>query len=229
MNETKVVAISGAAGAIAGTIATTFGNAGWKLALLDLEANVTKLEERFPASLSLGVDLTRAGDAIAAVSAIEAEYGRLDALLNIAGGFAMQSAAEATPEDLERQLAINLSTLFNTTTAVLPGMLARGSGFVLGVSAAAAVHGGSRMPAYGAAKAAVVGFLRSVRAEVEAQGVGVSILYPMGAVDTPGNRASMPNTDPDTWIARDEIAETVLHLATRSPRGRVREVQVHAS
>jgi NADP-dependent 3-hydroxy acid dehydrogenase YdfG len=226
-NDSRVVAITGAAGAIAGTLAERFGAAGWRLALIDLERNRERLHERYPDAHCEGADLTDAASTEAAVARIEGALGGIDALLNIAGGFGMQSAAEATTDDLEHQHDLNVKTLFHTTTAALPGMLERGSGFVLGVAAAAAVSGRARMPTYGAAKAAVVGYLGAVRAEVEAQGVGVTILYPMGTVDTPGNRASMPNADPSDWIDRQALADAVLFLAERGPRGRIRELKLY--
>lgn len=223
----KLVIVTGAAGAIAGTVAERFAAAGWRLALLDLDKNLPKLAERFPEAACRGVDLSHPEATRDAVDGIEEQLGHIDALLNIAGGFSMQSAVAATADDLEGQLALNVHTLFNATTAVLPGMLERGSGFVLGVAAASAVAGGARMPTYGAAKSAVVGYLRAVRAEVEAQGVGISILYPMGTVDTPGNRHAMPDGDPTRWISRDALADAVLFLADRGAGGRVRELQIY--
>lgn len=221
----RVALITGAAGAIAGSVAERFARAGWRLALLDLERNQDRLAERQPDAYRRPVDLTDWQEVRRTIEGVEAELGRVDALLNIAGGFSAQSAAEATPDDLERQFALNLRTLFNTTTAALPGMIERGEGFVLGVAAAAALQGRARQPAYGAAKAAVVGYLRAVCAEVEPRGVGVTILYPMGAVDTPGNRRAMPAADPANWISREALADTVLFLAERRSGGRIRELQ----
>lgn len=229
MHEPKVVAITGAAGGIAATVAKRFQDRGWRLALLDLPRNQDTLRQRFPDALAVGADLTQPEDAASAVHAAAEHYGAVDALLNLAGGFAMASITEVTLDDLERQLALNLRTAFATTRAALPGMLERGSGHVVGIGAGPALHGSARMPAYGAAKAAVAGFFRSVRAEVEAHGVGVSLLFPMGTVDTPANRRAMPDADPRQWIDPEEIASSLLFLTERGPRGRVRELQLHAS
>ncbi|HET7359629.1 MAG TPA: SDR family NAD(P)-dependent oxidoreductase, partial [Rhodanobacteraceae bacterium] len=128
---------------------------------------------------------------------------------------------------LEAQLDINLRTAFNATRAVLPHMLERGRGFVLGVGAAAALDGGASMGAYAAAKAALIAWLKSVDAELAPRGIDVSILYPMAAVDTPGNRRAMPKSDPALWIDPAELAATALHLATRGRRGRLREARVY--
>jgi len=223
----RVAVVTGAAGAISREVSRVFKGANWRLALFERSPEkVEALQETHPKALVVRVDLTDGTATERAVGMVVEHFGQLDTVLNIAGGFAMQSAGEASLEDLEGQLSINLKTLFNTTRAALPHMLERGEGFLLGVSAGAALTGGARMPAYAASKGAVASFLKAVRAEVEPQGVGVSVLYPMGTVDTPANREAMPQADPQGWISAGEVAESILFLATRSKRGRVRELQV---
>ena len=85
------------------------------------------------------------------------------------------------------------------------------------------------MPSYAASKGAVTSYLKSVAAEVEPLGLGVSILYLMGTADTPANRKAMPNADPSGWISLEQVAETCHFLASRSSRGRVRELMLYAS
>jgi NADP-dependent 3-hydroxy acid dehydrogenase YdfG len=63
---------------------------------------------------------------------------------------------------------------------------------------------------------------------VSEQGVTASVLYPMGTIDTETNRHAMPNADPDNWLETQDIADTLLHMVTRSNRGRIQEVQLHA-
>ncbi len=227
-HDSRVVLVTGAAGGIGSHVARRFDADGWRLALLERPHNVDKVRDTFPEALTVGVDLTDADDTERAVQAVLAERGRVDALLNLVGGFTKQSALEPGNEALERQLDLNLRTAVHATRAVLPSMVERGSGFVMGVAAAAAVRGGARMPAYAAAKSALTGYLRSVRAEVEPQGVGVSVLVPMGTVDTPANRAAMRDTDPASWIDPDELAAAAAFLAGRGGRGRVRELRVYA-
>lgn len=225
----RVAAVTGAAGAIGGRIARRFADDGWRLALLDRPRHGDALHDAFPDAFVLGVDLADAVDAERAVATAQGRLGRIDALLNLVGAFAMQSAVDVTDEDLDRQLALNLRTAFHATRAVLPSMLERGAGFVMGMAAAPAVRGSARMPAYGAAKSALVGYFRSLRAEVEPRGVGVGLLYPMGAVDTPANRRAMPDADPTSWIDPDELAAAAAFLAERGPRGRVRELMMYPS
>lgn len=225
--DPRVAVVTGAAGAIGGAVSRRFAEAGWRLALLDRPRNQSALRDRFPAAMNVPVDLSDASDAEAAVARVRERYGRLDALLNVVGGFAMRPAAEATLEDLERQLDANLRTAFNATRAALPVMLELGRGFVMGTAAAPAVRGAARMACYAAAKSAVAGYFRSVGAELEPKGIGVAVLYPMGTVDTPANREAMPGADPGSWIDPSELADAALFLAERSRRGRVRELMVY--
>jgi NAD(P)-dependent dehydrogenase (short-subunit alcohol dehydrogenase family) len=224
----RTVAITGAAGSLAGSTAEVFARAGWNLGLIARERHLHELYERHPSAEVVGSDLADPADAGRALARIEARFGSVDALLNLTGGFAVQSATDVEPADLQAMLDANLSTVVFATRAALRGMLARGQGFVLGVAAAQPLRGGARVPAYAAAKGAVLGYLRSLRSEVEPKGIGVSVLVPMGAIDTPENRAAMPNSDPSRWIDGGELAEAIHFLATRGPRARVNELRVSA-
>ena len=223
------VAITGAAGAIGSTTADVFAEAGWDLALLDYgEDNRAALEEAHPEALAIDCDLTDAEATRAAFQRIAEESGGVTATLAIAGGFSMQVATEATRADYDRMMGMNFETLFNTTRAALPHLTSEDEGFLLGVSAPAAEEGQAQAGLYAASKAAVAAYLQSVAAEVEDDGVRVSVLYPMGVVDTPANRDAMPDADPASWIAPQELAESMHHAATRSARGHVPELKVHA-
>jgi NADP-dependent 3-hydroxy acid dehydrogenase YdfG len=102
-------------------------------------------------------------------------------------------------------------------------------GLLLGVSAPAAEEGGANVGLYAASKAAVAAYLKSLDAELQEEGVRTSVLYPMGVVDTEANRSAMPDGDPDDWIAPEELAEGMLHVATRSRRGHIPELKVYAA
>lgn len=223
------VLVTGAGGALAAPTLDAFQGAGYRLALVAYsDASADALREAYPDAAIETADLTDAEAARAAVEALEAATGGIDAVLNLAGGFGMQAADEATPTDYEKLFGLNVATLFNVTRAVVPAMKKRGDGFILGVAAAAADEGGAGMGLYAASKAAAAAYLKSLRAELAADGIRVSIVYPMGALDTPANRAAMPNADPETWIDPAELAEALLFLATRTPRGHIRALRVYA-
>lgn len=223
------IAITGAAGAIGSVTAETFEDAGWDLALLDYGAdNKATLETAFPKALIYDCDLTdeaAARDAFQSIGDAQA----LDAVLAIAGGFAMQPAVEATEDDYRRMIDVNFRTLFNTARAALPVLTERDRSFFLGVSAPAGAEGQAGAALYGASKGAVAAYVKSLDKEKRDEGLRASVLYPMGVVDTPANREAMPDADPATWIAPRELADSMLHLAGRGPRGHVRELKVRAA
>lgn len=224
----QTVIITGAGGGVARHVANAFEQADWQLGLIAYDdAERERALAAHPNSAIAVGNLADAHSANTAMAEIVKRVGAPQALLNIAGGFGMASAVETTPDTLEAQLSINLRTAFNATRALLPGMLERGNGFILGVGTAAALEGGASMGAYAASKAALIAWLKSLRAEVAPKGVDVSILYPMAAVDTPGNRSAMPDTDPAQWIDPQELAATIMHLATRSSSGRILEARVY--
>lgn len=224
----KVAAITGAGGAVAEKTIEVFKNAGWELVLFaHSEDEKTRLVQAHPNAFVTTADLGRDEQAQQAVKDTLAKVGHIDALLNIAGGFSLNPALETSSDDLKKQLAINLWTTFNTTRAVLPSMVERGQGFIVGVGASAATSGDSKLGPYAASKAAMIAYLKSVQAEVGAKGIGVAVIYPMGVVDTPSNRQNMPDANPETWIDPTELAETMLHLVSRSSRGRIREIMVY--
>lgn len=227
MENAQTAIITGAAGAVGSVAARRFDEAGWQLALLDVGAdNADRLREAHPDALVIDADLTDADAAQGVMARVKEASGSVDALLNIAGGFAMEEAAEAEPDDVAAMHRINVTTVFNATRAALPHMKNQGHGFVLGVSAGAADDGAAGAASYAAAKAGVAAYLKSVHAELHADGIRTSVLYPMGVVDTPANRDAMPDADPSGWISRGELADHMLHLATRGPRGHVRELRV---
>ena len=224
------IAITGAAGAIGSTTAQVFADAGWTLALLDYGAeNRAALEEAHPDAHVAAADLTDSDAAQEAFDALADAAGGLDAVLSIAGGFAMQAAHEATDADYARMMDLNVRTLVNTARAALPHLAANDHSFFLGVSAPGGVNGQAQAALYAASKGAVAAYVKSLGAEYAADGLRTSVLYPMGIVDTPANRNAMPDGDPSTWIAPQELADTMLHLATRSPQGHLPEARVHAS
>lgn len=224
----RTVLVTGADGAIAAHVIDAFRQAGWNTALVAHgDAGRTRLAKRYDDACVVQADLTDDDDARRIAGEAVDACGRIDALLNIAGGFDMSGAVDTTPRQLEAQLDINLRTAFNATRAVLPHMLDNGHGFILGVGAGQAIDGGAACGTYAAAKAAMIAWMKSMHAELAPRGIDMAIVYPMGAVDTAGNREAMPDVDPATWIDPAELAASMLHLAERGPRGRIREARVY--
>jgi NADP-dependent 3-hydroxy acid dehydrogenase YdfG len=224
------VAITGAAGAIGSITAEVFDDAGWNLALIDYgDKNRATLEASFPDAQVFDTDLTDEEATMETFASLWEEQEALDAVLAIAGGFAMQQAVESTADDYTHMMDLNFRTLFNTARAAVPLLTRADHSFLLGVSAPAALEGQAEAGLYGASKAAVASYVKSLGKEEREAGLRTTVLYPMGVVDTPANRDAMPDADRSGWITPRELADHMLHAAARSPRGHVPEVKVHAS
>jgi len=229
ITTTRRFIITGAAGGIADAIVNTFADAGARLALVDINGDTVRERAKRHDALAIEADLTDPDAAAAMVSRAESELGRIGGLIHTTGGFATGPAEEFDADKYGRLLDLNLRSLVVATTAVLPRMLDQPGGFIAGFSAAPGWKdgsGGKRMSVYAAAKAGVAAYLHAVGAEVMDRGVSTAVVYPMGVVETEGNRDAMPDADRSTWIDPTEIARALLFAATSGPRGRLTELPI---
>jgi NADP-dependent 3-hydroxy acid dehydrogenase YdfG len=220
--------ITGAAGAIADSIITTFAEAGARLALVDLELDTVRSRADEHGGIAFEADLTDPEATSAMAREARERLGGLDGLIHTTGGFAMAPVDQMQVELFERMFDLNVRTLVVTAGSVLPMLVEQGGGFVAAFSAGPAWHrsGGGGMSAYAAAKAAVQAYLHAVQDELGGRDISTAVVYPMGVVDTPGNREAMSDADRSQWIDPDEIARALLLAAVSGPRGRLTELPV---
>jgi 3-oxoacyl-[acyl-carrier protein] reductase len=159
-----------------------------------------------------GVDLSDAAQARQAVDAAAAHFGRLDALVNIAGAFAFETVADGDPATWQRLYAINVTTALHASRAAIPHLVASGAGRIVNVGAMAALQSGAGMGAYAASKAGVHRLTEALAAELKGK-VTVNAVLPT-TIDTPANRRDMPKADFATWVTADELANVILFLAS---------------
>lgn len=166
----------------------------------------------------------------AAVGAVAAQAAAdpdrpLRAVVNLVGGFAMGGRVHETPvEEFEAQLRLNLRPAYLVCQAALPHLVAAGGGSVLLVSSQAVRKPFSGAAGYLTAKAAVLGLAGALHAEYAKDGVRVNTILP-GVIDTPANRASMPDADRKGWTAPEDIAATVAFLCSDAAQA-VRDSQL---
>jgi NAD(P)-dependent dehydrogenase (short-subunit alcohol dehydrogenase family) len=220
--EGRVVLVTGAAGNLGTAVAEAFGTRGARLALLDRSAERLEAVARSlalpPNAMLLPTDLTERRSVDAAVAAVLEQFGVLDVVANIAGGFTMGPPLHETPdEDLEFMLDLNVRSLFNVCRAAVPAMLKGGGGRIVNVSARAAREGKARMGPYCASKAAVITLSETLAAEHRLNGINVNCILP-GTIDTPQNRASMPDADHSRWVTPGALADVVVFLASHAAR-----------
>lgn len=163
-----------------------------------------------------GVDLTDAGAAERAMAAVVERFGRLDALMNIAGGFVWQTADDADPA-WDRMFALNLKTALNASRAALPHLKASDEGRIVNVGANGAVKAAAGMGAYAASKAGVHRLTESLAEELKASSVTVNAVLP-SILDTEQNRKDMPDADPAKWVQPSDLARVMLFLASPESR-----------
>jgi NAD(P)-dependent dehydrogenase (short-subunit alcohol dehydrogenase family) len=206
----RVVAITGAFGVLGAAVARAAAAQGASVALIDAARPPQNLGSE---ALVLGeVDLTDQVKASAAMAAVAERYGRIDALLNIAGGFVWETIEGQDPGRWTELFKLNVVTAANASRAAIPHLRKSGSGRIVNVGSAAALKAGAGMGAYGAAKAGVHALTQALAEELKGDGITVNAVLP-SIIDTPANRADMPDADPSQWVAPDDLAAVILFLA----------------
>lgn len=209
----RMMVITGAFGVLGSAVAEAAGRQGYKLALLDYAP-----APGVQADLVLGgVDLTDPAAAHQAIDEVATKLGRLDVLLNIAGGFSWETVGEGDAETWARLFRMNVQTAANACRAALPHLKASPSGRIVNVGANGAIKADLGMGAYAASKAGVHRLTESLAEELKASGVTVNAVLP-SIIDTPTNRADMPNADPGDWVAPADLAAAILFLASEEAR-----------
>ena len=216
-----VVVITGAFGALGRAVAQAFAMSGAQLALLDVAPQppmvVRELLGRAPLVFG-GVDLTDLEATRRVMAATSMRFGGIDVLVNIAGGFQWEKLENGDPETWDQLYSMNLRTAVVCCKTALPSMLERGKGRIINIGAgAAAGRAAAGMGAYTASKAGVQRLTESLSEEVKDRGITVNAILP-GTIDTPRNRADMPDADFGRWVAPDDVAEVILFLASDSAR-----------
>ena len=201
----KRVIVTGAAGVLGQAVAARSVALGASVVMLDIV-------EDFSSTLGNThcVDLADGG----AVERCIAGIGDFDAVCNIAGGFDMGPRVhEIDDAHWNAMFDINVTTLRNMLRAVLPRLVERGRGSVVNVGALGALGGQPAMGAYTAAKSVVMRLTEAAAGEVRRKGVNVNAVLP-SLIDTPRNRADMPNADYANWVSPDNLANVICFLAS---------------
>ncbi len=217
----QVVIVTGAAGSLGRAVSQAFWDAGAKLVLIDLHQEA--LDKQFAdwdsaRCLSCAADLTQAEAVQTAIDTALVHFAHIDVLANVAGAFRMGTPLHETPlEDWDLMLNINAKSVFLMSRALVPHMLARQQGKIVNVAARVALAGKGNMSPYVVSKTAVLRLTESLSAEVKARGINVNSILP-GTIDTPANRADMPEADFSQWVAPADLAQAILFLASPAAR-----------
>ena len=193
----RTVVITGASGNLGRAVAGAFSKD--KLVLMDVKTGVNLLDLQSIQATLKGVD-------------------RVDVLCNIAGGFRMGTPVhETTDKDWSFLMDLNARTVVNMARAVVPLMLKAGGGKIVNIGAFAAQRGAAQMGAYVASKAAVIRLTETMAAELREKNINVNCVLPT-IIDTPENRAAMPEADPRKWVAPEALADVIAFLCSDAAR-----------
>jgi NAD(P)-dependent dehydrogenase (short-subunit alcohol dehydrogenase family) len=227
MNKDRIVAITGGAGALGSALAAHLVSEGYRVAILDTERSqerVTQLVEKLGAERAVGQtgDFATASTWDKALAAIAAAFGGAPthgAL--IAGGWEGGAPLHAAKDDsaYQKMMTMNVDTAYRALRSLLPAMVAakHGSIVVVGSRVVERPWTSSGAAAYGASKAAVVAMAQAVAKEVLDQHVRINAILP-STMDTPANRAAMPDVDPAKWVSLESASSVIAFLLSEAAR-----------
>jgi len=218
----KVVAVTGGFGALGAAVAKTVAEAGAKVAILDhapapTPATATASAHPEGALLFGGIDLSQEDSANSVMQRIAAAAGRLDGLVNVAGGFRFDKLDGGSLETWDALYRMNVRTAVVTCKAALPLLVKSGAGRIVNIGALGATKASAGMGPYAASKAGVARLTEALADELKDRGVTVNAILP-STIDTPRNRLDMPDADFSRWVAPSAIADVIAFLLSDGAR-----------
>jgi len=219
----QVVIVAGGTGALGSAVARAFIQAGANVAVTyrtpreyeDLQSSVAADRARLRGHQ---VDVTSEAEMSRLAAAVDAEFHRLDVLVNAAGGYSGGPKLwEIDSAVLERMLDLNLRSAFVTSRSVMPILLRQGRGCIVNVAAKAAVDQPGGAGAYVASKAAALAMMHSLAMDLKGTAIRVNSVLP-STIDTAANRRDMPRANFATWTKPEDIARVILFLCTEDAR-----------
>ena len=213
----RTILITGAAGNLGGALLQKFSAQGFRIAAVDSTRSASKIIETdrvktFPADLldEKVVEKT--------VYSIFSEFVHVEMAVFTVGGFAMGNLEETAAEDFDKMYRLNFLTAFNIARRVFLGMSRQGEGGqMVFIGSRPALHPDQAkdMIAYSLTKSMVFRLAEVINEEGGTKNIRASVVIP-SIIDTPQNRASMPDSDFSKWVSPGEIAENVYHLSTEA-------------
>jgi NAD(P)-dependent dehydrogenase (short-subunit alcohol dehydrogenase family) len=201
-----IIIVTGGFGALGRAVVSHLSVAGHQVAAVDM----APVPAEHQAALALGgVDLAEEDAVAEAYRKVVSGLGSPGGVVNIAGGFVWETVADGSLDSFDRMYRMNLRTAAASCRAAIP-LLAEGSAIV-NVGAAGAVRPGTGFAAYAASKTGVHALTESLAEELKGKGIRVNAVLPT-IIDTPTNRADMPDADTSTWVRPEAAARVIAFL-----------------
>jgi NAD(P)-dependent dehydrogenase (short-subunit alcohol dehydrogenase family) len=204
--------VTGGTGGLGAAVVSRLLTEGWRVVVpWIVEAELERVEEHERLDL-VRADLFEPDGVAAVVERTRSGAPPLRGLVNLVGGFAAGGRVHETPlADFEQQFRLNLRATYLMTQAALPLMLEQSAGSIVCVGTRAALRPFAGAAGYISSKAAVIAFAEAVAVEYRDQGIRCNAILP-SVIDTPANRAAMPNADHERWVKPEAIAGVIAHL-----------------
>jgi len=215
----KTALVTGASGNLGQEVIRKFIAEGYNVVGTVIPNDPVSIEinsDRFEKAVA---DLMSEDDSQRLVSSVISKYGRVDAAILTVGGFAMGNMPETKTSDILKQYKLNFETAYNVARPVFIQMLKQNSGriFLIGSRPGLEAKSGKGMIAYGLAKSLIFRLAELMNEEGKRHNVVTSVIVP-STIDTPQNRKSMPDADPNNWVKAEEIANTILYYCSDASR-----------
>lgn len=218
MAEQQTVIITGAAGNLGSAVAQVLAAGGARLVLVDRSHDMlAPLLTRLPSSTELltitDVEITELAGAKEMVARAVERFDSVSGLVNTVGGFKTGSVINDAAGQWDMMMTLNAKVALTTSAAVLPVMKEAGYGRIVHIAAAPGIKAGANQAAYAASKAAVIRLIETIAAEHRKDRITANCILP-GTIDTPQNRAAMPDAKTDTWVSPEAIARLIAFLVS---------------
>jgi NAD(P)-dependent dehydrogenase (short-subunit alcohol dehydrogenase family) len=207
----RSVIVTGGFGVLGQAVAQAFAAAGDKVARIDY---APQAHDSLDGVLDIGaVDLTDEQATQAAINQVVAANDGIDVLVNVAGGFIWEPVEGGSIATFSKMHAMNLLTNATITQIALPDLKRSTAGRIVNIGAGGAVNAGMGMAAYAASKSGVHRLTEALAAELAGTSVTVNAVLP-SIIDTPTNRADMPDADTSAWVSPQAVAKVIVLLAS---------------
>lgn len=211
----KTVIITGANGNLGTAVTREFLDKGYRVVATVLNES---MKADFPAHDSLSLSVADLGNEVAAAAFVQSvieQYGTVTAGLLLVGGFAMGNV-DATPSSMiEQQIALNFTTAYHVARPLFQHMLSQKTGRLVFIGARPAIEPaqGKNLIAYGLSKSLLFTLAEFLNEEARGTNVTATVVAP-STLDTPLNRKSMPETDPEIWVKPHALAEILSFVVS---------------
>jgi NAD(P)-dependent dehydrogenase (short-subunit alcohol dehydrogenase family) len=223
MTTTNVVMITGAVGNLGLAAAQAFQRTRHHTVLVD--RSLDRLQKAYADLvvspdhlLAGGVDLSSPGSVQKLVADVITRFGGVDVLINTVGAWGGgKPVHEEDPATWDLLLNVNLRTTLHCCRAVIPQMLRQGRGKIINTASRDGLAGTAGYAAYSVSKSAVLRLTEALADELKSSNINVNCIMP-GTIDTPQNRAAMPDADFSKWVEPAALADVILFLASDAAR-----------